>query len=302
MRGNAIPGGDSERLQTDGDDGDEAGCAEKPREQSPDRQHGGARPEGKVREGGQDGADDGEGEQNAAPLLAHDARKLGQDKDAEAPAEHLDRKPPRGLDPAHVRRSGDVGKKPQAGRRDRDAEADRYGQSAGNPREQEGAEEKGEQGEGEGARPAETPGAVGVGEAVAAGRHGSEQGRGGGRCREWGSVLYCDEQGRRAGNEGKPGEPAADDGAPTTGRQRGGPDERGRGEEFDEKKKHPASLIRWVFVGTICMTAYSLKSALSNGFLLGSVFGLLECVVITPRYKKRKNIFSECCRQSRDPC
>ena len=141
------------------------------------RQHGGARPEGKVREGGQDGADDGEGEQNAAPLLAHDARKLGQDKDAEAPAEHLDRKPPRGLDPAHVRRSGDVGKKPQAGRRDRDAEADRYGQSAGNPREQEGAEEKGEQGEGEGARPAETPGAVGVGEAVAAGRHGSEQGR-----------------------------------------------------------------------------------------------------------------------------
>ena len=35
--------------------------------------------------------------------------------------------------PAHVRRSGDVGKKPQAGRRDRDAEADRYGQSAGNP-------------------------------------------------------------------------------------------------------------------------------------------------------------------------
>ena len=109
-----------------------------------------------MREGGQDGADDGEGEQNAAPLLAHDARKLGQDKDAEAPAEHLDRKPPRGLDPAHVRRSGDVGKKPQAGRRDRDAEADRYGQSAGNPREQEGAEEKGEQGEGEGARPAGT--------------------------------------------------------------------------------------------------------------------------------------------------
>lgn len=86
------------------------------------------------------------------------------------------------------------------------------GSPAGNPREQEGAEEKGEQGEGEGARPAETPGAVGVGEAVAAGRHGSEQGRGGGRCREWGSVLYCDEQGRRAGNEGKPGEPAADDG------------------------------------------------------------------------------------------
>ena len=129
-----------------------------------------------------------------------------------------------------------------------------------------------------------------------------ESRRGGGRCREWGSVLYCDEQGRRAGNEGKPGEPAADDGAPTTGRQRGGPDERGRGEEFDEKKKHPASLIRWAFVGTICMTAYSLKSALSNGFLLGSVFGLLECVVITPRYKKRKNIFSECCRQSRDPC
>ena len=68
--------------------------------------------------------------------------------------------------------------------------------------------------------------------------------------------------------------------------RRGGPDERGRGEEFDEKKKHPASLIRWAFVGTICMTAYSLKSALSNGFLFGSVFGLLECVVITPRYKK----------------
>ena len=43
-------------------------------------------------------------------------------------------------------------------------------------REQEGAEEKGEHGEGEGARPAEAPGAVGVGEAVAAGSHGSEQG------------------------------------------------------------------------------------------------------------------------------